>query len=804
MTRWTAPTLDRTRPIVDDRGRFVGGKLIVARSRAVLIPVLVAVLGSGLAAAPARAASPSTLYVDVDPQAGVYGPITLDLASDWHTISRSSSTVVDGQAVLNGGSPVGFSVGDDHWTVTFRDLSGTPTAGTYDVPVPVNGVCGDICAEIRAMSDHGFCDGAGTFTIHAISFDVAGDLKSVDADFRLACLSDWMSGSIRFHSASDTIALDQDVDRMFFDPTTAGDTTEAQTVTITNFGDVATDLGSAALSGDAAADYEITADDCSGSHLTVGATCSVSVRFAPVGTAIRIAQLDIPDGTSRGSRQVRLVGSAFHASSASLTPSSPTYGPGHATFTYVVSPADAGSPALFIDDIQAFGPSDAVTDGGATRTWVYDVVVGPGHHAATTRFDPNGWYLPTTVPPVEFDVGVATSLTLTTATDDLVAAGESADIVATLDAGGPIAGGTIRIRDGNTILAQAPAAGSTTSVEATIPTIDANRTLNADYVPESNDVEASSAQYELVVVDGPRPETLWDTSTLYTSSTQVWLDGYSSPDPGVSFECRVDTSNWFDCPVPMAAQSFFGDHVLAIRAIRPDGLADRTPATRPWVIETTPPTVTAPSSQPLAAALVSGAEPVRVTWQGTDGRSGVDGYEAAQSTDNASYLSIASDLGAAALVRNLATGHSYRFRVRAIDRAGNVGAWAYGSTFHLTAVSQSNSAVRYAGSWSTSTNPIWWGGTARSSSSKGATASYTFTGRSIAWVGLRAATRGKAAIYVNGVYKATVDLYSVTTKKQTIVWASSWSTSAKRTITIKVLGTAGRPRVDVDGFIVGS
>jgi hypothetical protein len=44
----------------------------------------------------------------------------------------------------------------------------------------------------------------------------------------------------------------------------------------------------------------------------------------------------------------------------------------------------------------------------------------------------------------------------------------------------------------------------------------------------------------------------------------------------------------------------------------------------------------------------------------------------------------------------------------------------------------------------------------------------------------------------------------VTTKKQTIVWASSWSTSAKRTITIKVLGTAGRPRVDVDGFIVGS
>jgi hypothetical protein len=79
---------------------------------------------------------------------------------------------------------------------------------------------------------------------------------------------------------------------------------------------------------------------------------------------------------------------------------------------------------------------------------------------------------------------------------------------------------------------------------------------------------------------------------------------------------------------------------------------------------------------------------------------------------------------------------------------------------------------------------------------------YTFTGRSVAWVGLKAPTRGKAQVYVNGVFKATIDLHSATPLKQRIVWSVNYTTSATRTITIKVLGTPGRPRVDIDGFLV--
>jgi hypothetical protein len=155
--------------------------------------------------------------------------------------------------------------------------------------------------------------------------------------------------------------------------------------------------------------------------------------------------------------------------------------------------------------------------------------------------------------------------------------------------------------------------------------------------------------------------------------------------------------------------------------------------------------------------------------------------------------------------RTVALGHTHRFRVRAVDFAGNVGVWATGPTSRFSAVSEAAPSVRYRGAWSTSTSSSsFWGGTTRASSSAGATASYTFTGRSITWVGLTSRTRGRAAIYINGVLKATVDLWSSTLRTKHLIWQTTYATSATRTITIKVLRTTGRPRVDVDGFIVGS
>ena len=199
---------------------------------------------------------------------------------------------------------------------------------------------------------------------------------------------------------------------------------------------------------------------------------------------------------------------------------------------------------------------------------------------------------------------------------------------------------------------------------------------------------------------------------------------------------------------------------------------------------------------------MAGALPVKISFSGADAGSGIDHFVLYQSTDGGSFVVIADHVSTRTLTPNLRPGHVYRFAVRAVDHGNNVSQLRAGTTFRLTSVSQSASSVHYRGTWTTRTSWIWRGGTARRSIAAGATATNTFTGRSIAWLGLKAADRGRARVYVNGVLKATIDLYSVTTLTQRIVWSADYATSATRTVTIKVLGTSGRPRVDVDGFII--
>jgi hypothetical protein len=56
-------------------------------------------------------------------------------------------------------------------------------------------------------------------------------------------------------------------------------------------------------------------------------------------------------------------------------------------------------------------------------------------------------------------------------------------------------------------------------------------------------------------------------------------------------------------------------------------------------------------------------------------------------------------------------------------------------------------------------------------------------------------------VYVDGVYRTTVSLYASTYTSRAIAYALNWSANGTHSIKIVVVGTAGRPRVDVDGFV---
>jgi hypothetical protein len=218
--------------------------------------------------------------------------------------------------------------------------------------------------------------------------------------------------------------------------------------------------------------------------------------------------------------------------------------------------------------------------------------------------------------------------------------------------------------------------------------------------------------------------------------------------------------------------------------------------------DSTRPTASAPTKSLVAGTALSGGKvPVRVAWSGTDAFSGIERFEFIERVDAAPWSSPAP-MTSTTTYRGLWPGHGYRFAVRAVDHAGNVGAWAYGPPFRVDAYSESAAGNRYAGRWVLASSTAYRGGKVKASSSAGAQLTRTFTGSSIAWLSLRGPTRGKARVYVNGSLIATVDLHSASTQPQRLVFTRTWSTPVTRTIVIRVLGTSGRPRVDIDGLIV--
>jgi hypothetical protein len=204
-----------------------------------------------------------------------------------------------------------------------------------------------------------------------------------------------------------------------------------------------------------------------------------------------------------------------------------------------------------------------------------------------------------------------------------------------------------------------------------------------------------------------------------------------------------------------------------------------------------------------SVATMSTSLPARVSWSSTDlGGAGLATYELSRSLDGGAWTVVATGLLSAALNVGLSTGHTYRYQARARDRAGNLGAWAAGATFRPLRYQGTSTRVTYTGTWHTGTYASYSGGTVRYATGAGASASLTISARSIAWVTTRRSTGGVANVYVDGVLEASVDTYAASTSYRQVVFARSWSTLGPHTLKIVVVGTAGRPRVDIDAFEV--
>ena len=146
--------------------------------------------------------------------------------------------------------------------------------------------------------------------------------------------------------------------------------------------------------------------------------------------------------------------------------------------------------------------------------------------------------------------------------------------------------------------------------------------------------------------------------------------------------------------------------------------------------------------------------------------------------------------------------HTYTVRVRARDGAQNWGPWAAGPLIVPKLFQETSTHLKFSKSWKTSKSSTASGGKTKYSTKKGATATFTFTGRAFALVAPKSGSRGKVKVYVDGVFKSTVDLHRSRGLAKVVVATGSWATSGPHTVKLVVAGTRGHARVDVDAIAI--
>ena len=218
-----------------------------------------------------------------------------------------------------------------------------------------------------------------------------------------------------------------------------------------------------------------------------------------------------------------------------------------------------------------------------------------------------------------------------------------------------------------------------------------------------------------------------------------------------------------------------------------------------------PPAMPAPRLVPVKGTIFNTTSfTAAVTWTAaTDNIGPIARYQAQVKSGSSAWGTLSTTGPTTFSVRRtIYVGRPYTIRARAVDAAGNDSAWSEVPLLSPWVKQESSGSVIRTGTWSRYYNRSMSGGATRYARAKGASASLAFSGRGIAVVMPYGLGRGKAQIWVDGALAATVDTYSRTFAARRIVFSRAWSTNATHVVKVVVLGTTGRPRVDLDAFLV--
>ncbi|HET9666138.1 MAG TPA: S8 family peptidase [Desertimonas sp.] len=214
------------------------------------------------------------------------------------------------------------------------------------------------------------------------------------------------------------------------------------------------------------------------------------------------------------------------------------------------------------------------------------------------------------------------------------------------------------------------------------------------------------------------------------------------------------------------------------------------------------PTAQAISSHRITAGTIIGSTVgTTLSWPpATDDHSGVPSYVVRRRIGSGAWTVLAGTVTSRSFNVSMAFGTPTQFAVSGRDGAGNVGTQAVSPAVTATLYQERTSLARYSGRWTNTSSSTASHSNLRTSTQAGAWVEFKRDARSIAIVGRQGPTSGKAKVYVDGVFAATIDLYRSTSRSRVVLFSRAWSTPGLHTVKLFVSGTPGRPRVDIDAF----
>ncbi|CAN5715500.1 hypothetical protein BH23CHL7_BH23CHL7_21250 [soil metagenome] len=213
------------------------------------------------------------------------------------------------------------------------------------------------------------------------------------------------------------------------------------------------------------------------------------------------------------------------------------------------------------------------------------------------------------------------------------------------------------------------------------------------------------------------------------------------------------------------------------------------------------PTTAAPKvSFPAGAQIGTAKARIRVDWS-AGAATGATAFQLQQRKNGGAWKGVGLASAKQTSINLLrVAGNTFQFRVRA-STGGSYGAWAAGPAATLSARQENHAAVKRSAGWTRVSSSAAYGGALAYATSSSARASLAFSGSQVAWVAARGPKRGLVDVYVDGALAQTVDLYAASNTPRRLVFVRQLASGGSHTIELRVRGTAGRPRADLDAFV---